>query len=379
MMQMYTNGSNGVSPTTSSTEIQVAAMLWRTQLQTALSVFDAPKRLSNEILGGNEAHLWRHLKKPDGTRFESFAEFCELPRPHGLGSSAEAVNKLLTDLYGARGAQLITVPESRQGKRTSRHDVAKSAGERKRDERSRTIKDAPESIQELYRRDLLGIEDAVLVGRFVRDGFDASKLIPKLDGFLQADGHELPVSVRREVKKKLGTVIRARIASARAAATGAMPSQPESPLVGGLKETSEEPNCNRLTQRVSSDPSFAKLVVELLDPKSMLGGLGDKVPMPPDLSAKFPKVSAYATLGDLRNALRSSATLSDAASPTGKKTKTLPAAAVYAIKVTARRSEAAVVTLKKAKFQLVIGRVLDSDGREIDDATVEIAVHDRTL
>lgn len=174
---------------TSEPELSLAEPAqWRTQIQTVLDVGEYAEGLHQELLEGVEkTRLWAQLQNRDGTVFESFAEFCECPRPEGLGSPEGEVIRVLEAVLGKRAAEGVTYTRSRQGRRTDlaaelpapsagsdaaqlpagapQPSPAVGKGNRTRAKERRIFEHATEAVRKLYQSGGVGKNEAALLGK----------------------------------------------------------------------------------------------------------------------------------------------------------------------------------------------------------------------
>lgn len=108
---------------------------------------------------------WRLLTNGQGNHYVHFKDYVTTPKPFGLGSDYEKFRSLISSEIGEREFDRLTASEPVQGMRTDKtsgHNVPKS--NEKKSKRLRAINRAPEIIQKLYDRDLIGVDVAAKFG-----------------------------------------------------------------------------------------------------------------------------------------------------------------------------------------------------------------------
>jgi hypothetical protein len=147
---------------------------WRLEVQQIRhNIPQEPKRFAEFWTVGEKHRVWTLLNKADGSRFESFPEFCREKQPWGLNAAWGEVEQWLALVKGQKAARQETLPQPKpgpgRGKRSEKTDKEKKGQHgpsfpERTTKRLRAINRAPEPIRQLYEQDKLSQNWAAKLG-----------------------------------------------------------------------------------------------------------------------------------------------------------------------------------------------------------------------
>ncbi len=162
-----------------------------------------------------EHRAWTMMNRPDGSFFDSWEEFCDAAEPWGLGHKWETLRPVLEVAIGKKAVQLGTVAPAKAppGKVIEKdHDGPLVTTSEKR---LRAIAErAPHVVKDLFREDLIGVNEAAKLGPKNPTPEEAAKVTEVANAAVAvAKASPKPETPRqkREVQRKVNATVREQL------------------------------------------------------------------------------------------------------------------------------------------------------------------------
>lgn len=190
------------------------AQRWRLALQHhADGTETKTKRIMETIANGLQHRAWTLITDKHGKHFDDFRQFVSHHKPWGLGKDPDKFLAMLELEMGKEAAQLETVAEPQQGRRTDLEEKGKSeestsparrgksAPGHTKDEKLRAINRAPSVVGDLYRQGLINQTEAAKLGK---KGSDSQKI----EQTLKSTVKKVKSLPKKEQRQKVNEVAR---------------------------------------------------------------------------------------------------------------------------------------------------------------------------
>lgn len=194
------------------------ARKFRDDLRVLVRVEIKPAEIAAELLAGLEQRIWTNLRNASNQPFADFDDFCR--QPSGLNAEPAVVRGLIKKLHGRNALKLITVPATRQGRRTDLDPTCRPQDEKSKtpatDTRCRTIQSGPPAARLAFWRAHLPEKEAARLATHAAQNPECPLLKSILKDLERIPANEKPVPVLKGIRARIQALPLARGATKKA-------------------------------------------------------------------------------------------------------------------------------------------------------------------